>query len=123
MRADRLVLCHMDKRPDRSLHSELAAAGALLDYDTFYRPQYLPDETAWPLIAEMLAAGFERSLALATDIAEAALWKRIGGGAGLPGLLTAILPRLQAAGVTEAQARADARKKYHTDDCEACTPG
>jgi 5-phospho-D-xylono-1,4-lactonase len=101
--AGRLVLCHVDKRPDLALHAELASAGALLEYDTFYRPQYRPEETAWPLIAAMLAAGYERSLALATDIAEAALWKHLGGGPGLPGLATLILPRLHSIGATPAQ--------------------
>lgn len=99
----RLVLCHMDKRPDSGLHGELAMAGVVLEYDTFYRPQYLPDETVWPLIGEMLADGYERSIALATDMADAAMWKHLGGGAGMPGLVTAIRPRLKASGVTDAQ--------------------
>src|SRR5690606_33333998 len=30
--ADRVVLCHMDKRKDLSLHHDLIAAGALLEY-------------------------------------------------------------------------------------------
>ncbi len=101
--AERIVLCHMDKRPDAGLHRELAGAGVMLEYDTFYRPKYEPEKTTWPLIAAMLPAGYERQLALATDIAEKALWKHIGGGAGLPGLVTDILPQLKATGASDAQ--------------------
>lgn len=98
-----LVLCHMDKRPDAGLHRELAQAGALLEYDTFYRPKYQPDAQAWPLIRTMLNAGLEASLAFATDIAEQALWKHPGGGPGLPGFLTTILPRCKAMGIEPPQ--------------------
>jgi phosphotriesterase-related protein len=105
VQAEQVVLCHMDKRPDAGLHRELAAAGALLEYDTFYRPKYEPEKNAWPLIAAMLEAGYDRQVALATDIAEKALWKHIGGGAGLPGLVMAILPRLEAAGASDTQVK------------------
>jgi phosphotriesterase-related protein len=40
-----LVLCHMDKRPDIGLHAELCKYGVLLEYDTFYRPKYAPEES------------------------------------------------------------------------------
>ncbi len=93
-----VVLCHMDKRPDIGLHRELARAGVGLEYDTFYRPKYDPDQHVWPLIESMVEAGFAGSLCLATDMAETALWKHLGGGAGMPGFLTIILPRLYALG-------------------------
>ena len=54
-----VVICHIDKRPDFGLHDELARAGALLEYDTFYRPYYAPETGAWPLIEHMVAAGLE----------------------------------------------------------------
>ena len=97
--ARQVILCHMDKRPDLGLHRELAQAGALLEYDTFFRPKYHPDENVWPLIAQMAAAGWSGALALATDIAEAALWRNLGGGPGLSGLLTIIQPRLAGLGL------------------------
>ena len=43
VRTERLILCHMDKRPDVGLHRSLAQAGVMLEYDTFYRPKYEPD--------------------------------------------------------------------------------
>lgn len=94
----RLVFCHVDKRPDLALHQSLAQAGVLLEYDTFYRPKYHPDAHLWPLLEQMVASGHAGSLALATDMAEAALWRRLGGGPGLVGLLAQIRPRLEQMG-------------------------
>jgi predicted metal-dependent phosphotriesterase family hydrolase len=93
--AGQLVLCHIDKRPDFGLHRELAQAGVLLEYDTFYRPQYDPEANLWPLIARMAAAGLDHRIALATDMAEAELWR----APGLEGLLTIIRPRLLTLGL------------------------
>ncbi len=101
-----LVLCHMDKRADFGLHRELAKAGVLLEYDTFYRPKYDPERGVWPLLAQMAGAGLAGSVALATDIAENELWQSMGAGSGLPGLLTVIRPRLLAMGLTADQVAA-----------------
>jgi 5-phospho-D-xylono-1,4-lactonase len=79
----RLVICHIDKRSDFILHSELARKGVLLEYDTFYRPKYQPEIYLWPMIRKMVEAGLEDSLVLATDMAESAMYKKIGGGPGL----------------------------------------
>lgn len=96
----RIVLCHMDKRPDVALHRSLAEVGAMLEYDTFYRPKYEPEEHLWPLLREMAAAGLDDRVAIATDMADPAMWARLGGGPGLTGLTERIIPRLQAEGFT-----------------------
>ncbi len=96
-----LVLCHMDKRPDFSLHRALARLGVLLEYDTFYRPRYLPGTNLWPLIEQMVAAGLSDRIALATDMAEAALYRNIGGGPGLASLPDEIQEKLTAQGIPE----------------------
>ena len=83
---NQLVLCHMDKRPDVSLHKELARLGVLLEYDTFYRSKYNPHANLWPLIEQMVSAGFADRVALATDMAEADLYHHLGGGVGLASL-------------------------------------
>jgi predicted metal-dependent phosphotriesterase family hydrolase len=92
---DQVILCHMDKAPDFELHRSLALAGALLEYDTFFRPKYAPDAHVWPLIEKMVSNGFDHSIAAATDMAEASMWKHIGGGPGLIGFVTEIRSRLQ----------------------------
>ncbi|MCX6056188.1 MAG: hypothetical protein NTZ74_14995 [Chloroflexi bacterium] len=78
-----LVLCHMDKRPDLGLHREFARLGVLLEYDTFYRPKYSPEKNLWPLLEQMIQAGFADRITLATDMAESNLYHSIGGGPGL----------------------------------------
>ena len=94
----RLILCHMDKRPDLGLHQELAQAGIVLEYDTFYRVKYRPDQNVWPLLESMVASGLEQQIVLATDMAEAALWARLGGGLGQTAFINQIMSRLQAIG-------------------------
>lgn len=89
----RIILCHMDKRADFGLHQELAKSGAGLEYDTFYRSKYRPEENAWPLIGKMVAAGLASAIMLATDIAEPNLWPA-AGGPGLTGLITQVRQRL-----------------------------
>lgn len=91
----RLVLCHIDKRPDLGLHTELAQAGVTLEYDTFYRPKYKPEQNVWPLLEKMVAAGLAHRVVLATDMAEAAMWTRLGGQPGQTAFTGQILPRLQ----------------------------
>jgi predicted metal-dependent phosphotriesterase family hydrolase len=96
-----LVLCHMDKRPDLSLHIALAGMGALLEYDTFYRPKYNPESCLWPLIEQMVSAGLSNRVALATDMAETALYRHIGGGPGLASLPGEIQEKLIHKGIPE----------------------
>ena len=79
-------------------------ARVLLEYDTFYRPKYNPDANAWPLIVRMTAAGLDRCVALATDMADPGFWA-FGGGPGLVGLPTTIRARLRALGLPDSAVR------------------
>jgi phosphotriesterase-related protein len=90
----RVVFFHIDKRPDFGFQRELAQAGVMLEYDTFYRPRYQPETHLWPLIERMAAAGLAGSVALGTDMAETGFWRGWGGRPGLTGLITLIRPRL-----------------------------
>lgn len=96
-----MTLCHMDKRPDFDLHSQLAKQGVLLEYDTFYRPKYHPELKLWPLIHQMTNSGLGSSIALATDMAEPALYAHPGGGPGLASLPNEIQNRLKREGLPE----------------------
>jgi 5-phospho-D-xylono-1,4-lactonase len=91
---DRLVLCHVDKRPDFGLHQELAQAGVLLEYDTFFRPKYDPERNVWPLLVRMIEGGLAGSVAIGTDMADLALWREVGP----VGLVTTVMSRLQSLG-------------------------
>jgi phosphotriesterase-related protein len=94
--ASQLLICHIDKRPDHGLHAELAQAGVMLEYDTFYRPKYDPQRNLWPLIDFMVASGLDHMVALATDLAESAQWQHYGGGPGLAAFPTDVRSRLAA---------------------------
>lgn len=96
-----LVLCHMDKRSDLSLHKALAGMGALLEYDTFYRPKYNPETKLWALIEQIASAGLSNCVALATDMANTALYHHIGGGPGLASLPGEIQEKLLRIGIPE----------------------
>ena len=91
---NRLVICHIDKKPDPGLHIELAKAGYLLEYDTFFRPKYHPDENLWPLLTIMVNAGLSDSIAIATDLADSTMWKSMGEGPGLEGFIEIIKNRM-----------------------------
>lgn len=92
---ERLVICHIDKRPDLVLHQELAEAGYLLEYDTFFRPKYQPEKHLWPLIEDMVASGYEKNLVLATDLADGSMWKEFGGNPGIGSFVTIVKMRLE----------------------------
>ena len=95
----RLVICHIDKRPDAGLHTELAQAGALLEYDTFYRPKYEPEKNVWPLLEKLTNNGLASCIALATDMGNAELWSHLGKGPGMAGFVTVIRSRLKNMGI------------------------
>jgi predicted metal-dependent phosphotriesterase family hydrolase len=91
--AHRLIICHIDKRPDFGLHRELAQAGILLEYDTFFRPKYDPERNVWSLLQRMTAAGLVGQVAIGTDMADTAFWQGIGPAA-LPGKIVSRLRTL-----------------------------
>lgn len=95
--SSQIVLCHMDKRKDIGLHTELAKAGILLEYDTFFRSKYSPEENLWHLIDTMVNSGLSYRVALATDMAESEHYHNLGGGPGLasfPGIIRERLIRM-----------------------------
>jgi len=99
--ADRLYLCHVDKRPDIGLHRELAQGGILLGYDTFIRPEYDPEQRAWPLLQEMVADGLGHGVAICLDLGRPSRWRHTGGQPGPLALPEQIVPRLRAEGISE----------------------
>lgn len=100
----RVLLCHVDKRPDAMLHAELATAGFRLEYDTFVRPRYAPERGVWPLLESMLAEGHAASIAIGLDLADPALWA-FGGGPGMRALTHDVPARLAAIGAAPADVR------------------
>ena len=86
----KVVLCHMDKRNDFNLHQELAKNGYFLEYDTFLREKYKPEENVWQLIQKMLSEGFEESIMVGTDIADNVMWGKFVANNGYFGFFNNI---------------------------------
>lgn len=99
--ASQLYFCHVDKRPDFGLHKEMVQAGVLLGYDSFNRPKYRPDANGWPLFLKMIREGLSEGVAVALDLANAAMWKFSGEPHGMLFISEQIHPRLLSEGVSE----------------------
>jgi phosphotriesterase-related protein len=98
----KLILAHMDKRPDFILHKSLIKAGALLEYDTFSRKKYAPENNVWPLIIQLAEHGLlSEGVTLANDLAYEHEWQAFGGEPGLSSLPKLIPPRLKTIGMNE----------------------
>jgi predicted metal-dependent phosphotriesterase family hydrolase len=88
--ADRVILSHTDKVPDRGYHRELLAGGAWVVYDQGLRT---PEATA-RLVGWMVSDGHGDRLLLGTDGARRSLWTVLGGAPGLAALATGLGRRL-----------------------------
>ena len=96
-----MILCHIDRNPDKFLHKEIAQTGAWLVYDGVARAKHWPDSVIIDLILEMVDAGFGDRIMLAMDSATRTIWRHYGYGPGLDYLLKTFVPRLQRAGLSE----------------------
>lgn len=101
--ADRLYICHLDKRADLGLHRELARAGVLLGYDTFLRPEYRPETGAWRLIEALATDGLEDRIAIGLDLARLKMWASSAPDQGLAAICRRIVPRLETMGLDQAR--------------------
>ena len=90
----KVVLSHIDKRPDIKLHEKLAAKGYYLEYDTFLREKYNPEKYTYNLIASMVKSGFGGSIMVGSDIASNNMWENIKNGAGYGGFFTNLKSRI-----------------------------
>lgn len=96
---ERLIFCHVDKRPDFAFHQTIAQSGAMLEYDTFFRPKYTPEENVWPLLEKMIAVRLGGQIVLATDLADSGMWAAFGGQPGMAAFVTQIAARLKTIGL------------------------
>lgn len=79
----KVLLCHMDKRNDFNLHRLLAHNSFYLEYDTFLRQKYNPQENAWPLLISMIKNGYYKSVMIGSDISGIDMWRSISKNSGL----------------------------------------
>lgn len=95
VRPERIILAHLDRNPDLELHSELAASGVMLEYDTPGRIKYRPDSELLDLIDGMVEAGHSRKMLLGLDLGQRDYFRSYGGGPGLAYLMDTFVPRLR----------------------------
>lgn len=96
---NRIVICHVDRQAaDFVPHDEVAATGAMLDYDTIGRFKYHDDASEIELIRHMIQTGHTDQLLLSLDTTRQRLGT-YGGEINLNYILERFLNDLSAAGV------------------------
>jgi len=95
VQADRIILAHLDRNPDRELHAAIAGRGVTLEYDTPGRIKYRPDSQLLDLVEAMVEAGHAGSLMLGLDLGQRDYFRSYGGGPGLSYLMGTFVPRLR----------------------------
>ncbi len=101
VKPERLMIGHVQKNPDPWYHKKIAAMGASFSYDGGYRVKYFPDSVRADLIKEMIKAGYQKQITLATDSGKKSYLKAYGAGTGIDYDLTVFVPRLREEGVSE----------------------
>jgi predicted metal-dependent phosphotriesterase family hydrolase len=82
----------------------LARTGVFLGYDCVGKEQYQPDAERVRFIVRLAEAGHAQQVLLAGDMARRRCLRAWGGGPGYPFIVRDLLPRLRAAGLTDAAA-------------------
>lgn len=93
---DRVVVAHIDRRPDSRFHAEIASRGAYLGYDGAGRSKYFADEVLVELFADLVELGFGENILLGADVARSSRYVEYGGAPGLEYLGINFLPKLRA---------------------------
>ncbi|MEM7736684.1 MAG: phosphotriesterase [Deinococcota bacterium] len=95
--ANKLLIGHLDFRPDLDFLAEVASLGVYIGLDQFSKAKYLADEARVDLVVGLLERGYSNVL-LSGDMARHSYWE-VFGGPGLAHIPTKIVPMLKAAGV------------------------
>nr|WP_202487007.1 phosphotriesterase [Streptomyces sp. SID8354] len=93
---DRVILGHLNRSPDFTVHRTAAESGAYLAFDGPSRANHPTDWRMPDAVAALCDAGFADRILLGGDTTTAAA-RAVNGGPGLPYLLRRLRPRLEAA--------------------------
>jgi len=94
MDLSRVLLCHMDKNNNSRLHKKLIKRGVYLEYDSFLRPKYDPENNVMPLLKDMILNGYGNRILIGSDINTDAMWKDLEKSGGLGGFFKSIEEKL-----------------------------
>lgn len=93
---DRVILGHLNRSPDLTVHRQVAQAGAYLAFDGPSRTHHATDWRMPEAVQTLAEAGFADQLLLGGDTTTAGA-RAVNGGPGLPHLLRRARPRLELA--------------------------
>jgi phosphotriesterase-related protein len=96
----RVMVGHLDRRPDLAAHRGIAARGAFLGYDGLARDHQRPFMDVAEVIRRLIEMGFGGQLLLGGDVGRRTM-RRAAGGPGIAGVLTSMAPELLARGIAE----------------------
>jgi 5-phospho-D-xylono-1,4-lactonase len=95
IRAEHVILAHLDRNPDPGEHAETAATGAWLQLDGPGRTKYWPDSTILTLVADLAERGFADRLLVGGDTGRRSMLRAYGGGPGMDYVFARFKPRLE----------------------------
>ena len=95
----KLLIGHLDFKPDLAYLSELASLGVRLGIDQFSKNKYLPDADRVALVVALSERGFGSQLVLSGDLARKSYWQ-VCGGTGFRHLPVTVARSLREAGMT-----------------------
>lgn len=98
--ANRILLGHLDLKPDLVYLREVAATGAFLGFDQFAKAKYLPDADRIALVVALVADGHGHQIMLSGDMARRSYHQAYGGGPGFAHIPATIVPALRSAGLS-----------------------
>lgn len=103
--AEKTVLCHMQRNPDRYYYEEILSAGAVICFDEPNKSQYRPDIEIAENIRWIVDKGYENQIVLGMDggkkEALSSYMEPVGKANGLDYLLLRFVPLLRKIGVSE----------------------
>ena len=102
VKPERIMVGHVQRIPDPWYHKKIAALGAGFSYDGGYRVKYWPDRFRVELIQELIKAGYQKHITIATDSGKKSYQIAYGAGTGIDYDLKVFVPRLREEGVSEA---------------------
>lgn len=98
----RVVLSHLDRRPDVAYHREVLSSGVRVEYDSAFRWKAGEGNPTLDLLVALLPE-FPDQIMLGMDAARSAYWRSYGGAPGLDFLLGAFSDQLRAVGFGQSE--------------------
>lgn len=91
---EKVILCHLDQRPEFDLHKRLINQGVFLSYDSIPKPQYHTEGNAVSFIVQLAKEGLHDHVLVGGDFSRQTYYKGFGGTIGLDYNLTVFKKKL-----------------------------